>query len=262
MESPTYFDTLQVRTPGRAVEVVTAALDAGINLRLVDPTASGSAFDERTSEHRRAGAAAFGRSPPRTSPTAPRGSRAAPAARPFDLPRSPDFQAHRSETEMMRYLRRLADADLALDRTMIPLGSCTMKLNAAIEMIPITWPELQRLHPFAPVEQAAGYLRAHRSSSKRPLPHHRVRRRVPAAQRRFPGRTGRSARHRPLPPRPRGDQARNVCLIPDSAHGTNAASAVMAGMEVVVVATDDAGNIDLDRPAERRPPNTQRSWPP
>ncbi|WP_309229698.1 aminomethyl-transferring glycine dehydrogenase subunit GcvPB [Blastococcus sp. TML/M2B] len=156
----------------------------------------------------------------------------------------PVFSAHRSETSMLRYLRSLSDKDLALDRTMIPLGSCTMKLNAATEMAAITWPEFAGLHPFAPVEQARGYTRlidelcgwlaevtGYAAVSVQPNA---------GSQGEFAGLLAIRGYHRS-----RGDEGRDVCLIPSSAHGTNAASAVMAGMRVVVVACDEAGNVDL-----------------
>src|SRR6478736_1977167 len=145
---------------------------------------------------------------------------------------------------MLRYLRRLGDRDLALDRGMIPLGSCTMKLNATVEMVPITWPELAGLHPFAPVDQAAGTLEmihqlerwlvevtGYDAVSLQPNA---------GSQGELAGLLAIRAYHRG-----RGDEARTVCLIPSSAHGTNAASAVMAGLEVVVVACDAEGNVDL-----------------
>ena len=156
----------------------------------------------------------------------------------------PVFSAHRSETAMMRYLRALADKDLALDRTMIPLGSCTMKLNAATEMAAITWPGFADLHPFAPVEQARGYAQliqelcdalaevtGYAAVSVQPNA---------GSQGEFAGLLAIRGYHRS-----RGDEQRDVCLIPSSAHGTNAASAVMAGMRVVVVACDEAGNVDV-----------------
>ena len=145
---------------------------------------------------------------------------------------------------MMRYLKRLADLDYALDRGMIPLGSCTMKLNAATEMAAVTWPEFASLHPFAPAADVAGYARAHRAARGLAGRAHRLRRRVAAAERRQPGRARGAARDPRLPPRARRDE-RDVCLIPSSAHGTNAASAVLAGLRVVVVACDE-GNVDLD----------------
>jgi glycine dehydrogenase len=154
------------------------------------------------------------------------------------------FRRYRTETEMLRYLRRLADKDLALDRTMIPLGSCTMKLNATTEMIPVTWPEFANIHPHQPTQDLAGYERlvnevermmcavtGYDAVSLQPNA---------GSQGEFAGLLAIRAYHRS-----RGDHQRTVCLIPSSAHGTNAASAVMAGMEVVVVSCDDRGNVDL-----------------
>jgi glycine cleavage system P protein (glycine dehydrogenase) len=156
----------------------------------------------------------------------------------------PVFHEHRSETEMLRYLRMLADRDVALDRAMIPLGSCTMKLNATAEMEPVTWPEFAAIHPFAPAEQAEGYrqliadleralceITGYDAVSLQPNA---------GSQGELAGLLAIRGYHRS-----RGDDQRDVCLIPASAHGTNAASAVMAGMRVVVVACDDAGNVDL-----------------
>jgi glycine dehydrogenase len=157
----------------------------------------------------------------------------------------PVFNTHHSETEMLRYLRGLADKDLALDRTMIPLGSCTMKLNATSEMIPITWPEFAHIHPYAPAEQRAGYAQldqqlrdmlcqatGYAGISLQPNA---------GSQGEYAGLLAIQAWHVS-----RGDATRDVCLIPESAHGTNPASAQMAGMQVVVVKCDAMGNISLD----------------
>ncbi len=155
------------------------------------------------------------------------------------------FHLHRSETAMLRYLRRLSDQDLALDRTMIPLGSCTMKLNATAEMEPITWPEFAAIHPFAPIEQVQGYvdligqleawlaeITGYDAVSLQPNA---------GSQGELAGLLAIRAYHRA-----NGHAERNICLIPSSAHGTNAASAVMAGLRVVVVKCDDEGNVDMD----------------
>jgi glycine dehydrogenase len=241
-----FFDTLTVAVPGRAAEVVEAAARRRINLRLVDADTVAVACDETTTpEILRAVAEAFGVAVDDTA-LDDDGADALPA----DLRRTtpylthPVFAAHRSETAMMRYLRSLSDKDLALDRTMIPLGSCTMKLNSATEMAAITWPEFADLHPFAPVEQARGYARlidelctalaevtGYAAVSVQPNA---------GSQGEFAGLLAIRSYHHS-----RGDQQRDICLIPSSAHGTNAASAVMAGMRVVVVACDEAGNVDL-----------------
>ena len=157
----------------------------------------------------------------------------------------PVFKEHRSETQMLRYLRRLSGRDVALDRSMIPLGSCTMKLNATTEMQAITWPEFASLHPFAPLDQADGYLSligdlerwlcsitGYDAVSLQPNS---------GAQGEYAGLLAIRGYHRA-----QGESARDICLIPASAHGTNAASAVMAGMRVAVVGTDEHGNVDMD----------------
>jgi glycine dehydrogenase len=239
-----FFDTLQVVVPEGAAGVVAAAAERRINLRFVDADTVAVACDETTTpEVLRAVAESFG---------VPAGDTDGVAgdALPAELRRRtrflthPVFSSHRSETELMRYLRALADKDLALDRTMIPLGSCTMKLNSAVEMAAVTWPEFAQLHPFAPAEQARGYRRlidelcadlaeitGYAQVSVQPNA---------GSQGEFAGLLAIRGYHRS-----RGEDRRDVCLIPSSAHGTNAASAVMAGMRVVVVACDDAGNVDL-----------------
>jgi glycine dehydrogenase len=236
------FDTLTAVVPGRADEIVAAAAARGVNLRRVDADRVGVACDETTtSEQLAAVCAAFG------VPTGEPVAATVPdwARRDVDYLRHPVFHKYRSETAMLRYLRSLSDKDYALDRGMIPLGSCTMKLNATTEMEPITWPEFAHMHPFAPVEQAAGYealvgqleawlaeITGYDAVSVQPNA---------GSQGELAGLLAIHSYHRD-----RGDTDRDVCLIPSSAHGTNAASAVMAGMRVVVVACDADGNIDLD----------------
>jgi glycine cleavage system P protein (glycine dehydrogenase) len=238
-----FFDTFSVRVPGRAAEIAAAARARRINLREVDADTLGIALDETTTDAIVQDVAdAFGVGPVTDT---------AEDAIPSELRRTseylthPAFTSHRSEHKMLRYLRRLADRDLALDRTMIPLGSCTMKLNATAEMEPITWPEWARIHPFAPVEQTAGYLQlfadleqwladitGYDAVSLQPNA---------GSQGEYAGLLAIRKYHAS-----QGRARRDVCLIPASAHGTNAASAAMAGMQVVVVACDDHGNVDLD----------------
>jgi len=243
VRTASWFDTLTLAVAS-ADDAVAAALAAGYNIRRVDDTTVAVTFDEVTTlEDVDAIVAALGGQPIADHDAVPDGL-------PGELRRTDDFltqsvfERYHSEHEMLRYLRRLSDRDLALDRTMIPLGSCTMKLNATSEMVPITWPEFADVHPFAPTEQVAGYLEligdlerqlaaitGYDAVSLQPNA---------GSQGEFAGLLAIRAYHRS-----RGDDQRTVCLIPSSAHGTNAASAVMAGMDVVVVACDDSGNVDL-----------------
>ncbi|MEV4657436.1 aminomethyl-transferring glycine dehydrogenase [Micromonospora sp. NPDC049301] len=237
-----FFDTVTARVPGRAAEVVAAAAERGVNLRLVDADRVGVSCDETTTvAHLEAVWAAFG-----VPAFDGDGDPALPAAltRTSDFLTHPVFRSHHSETAMLRYLRRLSDFDYALDRGMIPLGSCTMKLNATTEMEPVSWAEFAHIHPFAPDAQTAGYreligqleswlaeVTGYDAVSVQPNA---------GSQGELAGLLAIRAWHRS-----RGEAHRDVCLIPSSAHGTNAASAVMAGMRVVVVACDDDGNVDL-----------------
>jgi len=248
-ETP-FFDTLTVHVDGRADEILSAALEQGVNLRRIDADHVGISCDERTSAgHIAAVAKAFGAS---TVDISHAGEADValdlipePLRRTSSYLTHPVFSSYRSETALLRYMRSLSDKDLALDRTMIPLGSCTMKLNAAAEMEAITWPEFAGIHPFAPPEQTAGYrqliselcadlaeITGYSAVSVQPNS---------GAQGEFAGLLAIRAYHDA-----NGEQQRSICLIPSSAHGTNAASAVMAGMKVVVVACDAHGNVDLD----------------
>ncbi|MFC8507992.1 aminomethyl-transferring glycine dehydrogenase [Streptomyces sp. NPDC057411] len=241
-----FFDTLTARVPGRADAVVAAAREAGVNLYRVDADHVSLSCDETTTRAQLDAVwAAFGVTADIDALDA-----VTEDALPVDALRSdaylthPVFHAHRSETAMLRYLRRLADRDYALDRGMIPLGSCTMKLNATTEMEPVTWPEFGQIHPFAPVDQAAGYLTLINELEERLAEvtgYDKVSIQPNAgSQGELAGLLAVRAYHRA-----NGDLQRTVCLIPSSAHGTNAASAVMAGMKVVVVKTADDGEVDV-----------------
>ncbi|PZE75380.1 glycine dehydrogenase (aminomethyl-transferring) [Curtobacterium sp. MCBD17_019] len=258
-----WFDTLTLRAPRRAAAIVDAARDRGYLLHLVDADTLQLSADETTTPEDVAALADVFRdvaaahseasesaASTMTVPMAEAAVRDAAPGLPAALRREsaylthPVFQAHRSETRMMRYLKHLADKDYALDRGMIPLGSCTMKLNAATEMAAVTWPEFAGIHPFAPREDVAGYLSmiADLESWLAEVTGYDTVSVQPNAgsQGELAGLLAIRGYHRA-----NGDTARTVCLIPQSAHGTNAASAVLAGMRVVVVACDEDGNVDL-----------------
>ncbi|MEU3448864.1 aminomethyl-transferring glycine dehydrogenase [Streptomyces thermolilacinus] len=241
-----FFDTVTARVPGKAADVVAAAREGGVNLHLVDADHVSVACDETTGRAQLTAVwAAFGVTGDIEALDAETAD-ALPEAllRTDDYLTHPVFHAHRSETAMLRYLRKLADRDYALDRGMIPLGSCTMKLNATTEMEPVTWPEFGQMHPFAPAEQAEGYLTLIHELEDRLAEvtgYDKVSLQPNAgSQGELAGLLAVRAYHRA-----NGDTQRTVCLIPSSAHGTNAASAVMAGMKVVVVKTADDGEIDV-----------------
>ena len=242
-----FFDTVSVAVGERQAEILQRAAAEQINLRVVGSTTLGISLDETTTPAVvEAVWRAFGAALSYTEPS----SESDVPALPEGLNRTsaflthPVFHLHRSETEMLRYMRKLSDRDLALDRAMIPLGSCTMKLNATAEMIPVTWPEFGAMHPFAPVEQAAGYHAMFRDLEQKlcQITGYDAILLQPnsGAQGEYAGLLAIRGYHRS-----RGEGHRNVCLIPSSAHGTNPASAHMVGMEVVVVACDKMGNVDL-----------------
>ncbi|MCS6547631.1 aminomethyl-transferring glycine dehydrogenase [Curtobacterium flaccumfaciens pv. flaccumfaciens] len=246
-----FFDTLTLRAVGRAEEIVAAAQDAGYLLHVVDADTFQLSVDETTTPDDVVALANVLGAVDVTVPATETAVRDAATGLPSALQRESDylahpvFSAHRSETRMMRYLKHLSDKDYALDRGMIPLGSCTMKLNAATEMAAVTWPEFANIHPFAPREDVEGYLdmigdleswlaevTGYDTVSLQPNA---------GSQGELAGLLAIRGYHQA-----RGDEDRTVCLIPSSAHGTNAASAVLAGMKVVVVACDENGNVDLE----------------
>jgi len=243
------FDTVTVETGARTDAVLRAARDAGLNLRRASAHRVGITLDETTT---RADIAtlwqlfADGRTLPDFAPFEKGVASLIPPAlqRASTFLTHPVFNRHHSETEMLRYIRSLSDKDLALDRSMIPLGSCTMKLNATSEMIPITWPEFADIHPFAPLDQLAGYeeLRTQLEAWLCQATGYSGVSLQPNAgsQGEYAGLLVIRAWHAA-----RGDVQRTVCLIPESAHGTNPASAQMAGLQVVVTKCDADGNIDL-----------------
>ncbi|GAB3883962.1 hypothetical protein GCM10029964_044230 [Kibdelosporangium lantanae] len=242
-----FFDTLRVRVPGRASDVVRAARDLDVNLWQVDADHVSISTDETTTRaHVSLVWQAFGVSADVDTVDASTSDVLSDAVlRTSEYLTHPVFHTHRSETALLRYLRALSDKDVALDRSMIPLGSCTMKLNATAEMEPITWPEFSSLHPFAPAEDAAGLLSIISDLEEwlaQITGYHAISLQPNAgSQGEFAGLLAIRAYHKD-----RGEGARDVVLIPASAHGTNAASAVMAGMRVSVVKCDDNGNIDMD----------------
>jgi glycine dehydrogenase len=236
-----FFDTVTVTAAGKAEALRIAAEEGGRLIRVLDADRVSIAFDETSTEaDLEALSSLFGaEAPAEAGPQLPAGGRGK------EFMTQPVFHENRSETEMMRFLRRLADKDLALDRAMIPLGSCTMKLNAAAEMMPVSWPNVANLHPFAPGEHTAGYRRmaddlerwlgeitGFDAVSLQPNA---------GSQGEYAGLLAIRRYHQA-----RGEAHRDVCLIPSSAHGTNPASAAMAGMRVVVVNCLHAGDIDIE----------------
>lgn len=251
VETTSFFDTITVEVGAFQKAIVKNAEAEGINLRIVGKTRIGISVDEVVDTSLiEAVWRAFGVTKDASEWLEIESgdlSQNFPDAllRQSDFLSHPIFHMNRAEAEMMRYMRRLADRDLALDRAMIPLGSCTMKLNAAVEMMPVTWPEFNSIHPFAPVEQTAGYTEMINDLSERlcTITGYDAMSMQPnsGAQGEFAGLLTIAAYHRS-----NGDHDRNICLIPVSAHGTNPASAQMAGMKVVVVKSADNGDIDVE----------------
>ena len=244
-----YFDTLRVEVPSGVAAVRTRALAAGINFRYIDDRTVGVALNETASaDDVRDIIAVFSGSPfhGEIAETAmdPAGDMPASLHRTSAFMTHPVFGAHRSETQMMRYIRGLERKDIGLDTSMIPLGSCTMKLNAASEMLPVTWPQFGRIHPFAPTDQAQGYAEivSDLEAALREITGFAAVSLQPnsGAQGEYAGLMVIRAHHHA-----RGEQHRDVVLIPASAHGTNPATAAMAGMRVVVVRTAPNGNVDV-----------------
>lgn len=241
-----FFDTITVEVGEKQAEIMQAAVNNGINLRKVGDDCIGIALDEQTyPETIEAVWSAFGGDMKDDSSKNRAYRLPEDMLRTDDILRHPIFHMNRSEAEMTRYIRRLSDRDLALDRAMIPLGSCTMKLNATAEMIPLTWPEIGNLHPFAPKDQAAGYTELTEQLSEQlcEITGYDAMSLQPnsGAQGEYAGLLTIRAYHKS-----RGDDDRNVCLIPVSAHGTNPASAQMVGWKVVVVKSAENGDIDLE----------------
>ena len=251
-DNPTYFDTLTFTVGERQQAIVQSALARGMNLRVIGSDRVGISLDETTTardvevlwavliESDRLPDLARTDEGMEEQPGIPE-----PLRRPVDYLQHPLFNDYHSETEMLRYMRYLEDKDIALNRAMIPLGSCTMKLNATTEMLAVTWPEFARLHPFAPPEQTRGYqaliaeleymlleCTGYDAISMQPNA---------GSQGEYAGLLAIRRYHES-----RGDYQRNVCLIPSSAHGTNPASAALAGLKVVIVECDEEGNVDLD----------------
>ena len=252
-----FFDTVRVKVPGLAQTILATARNRGLSLWLVDADTIAISVDETTSgAHIQNVWESFSQVVAGEYPSSAHHHSSDELHLPKSVQREteflthPVFNTHHSETDMLRYIRKLSDKDIALDRSMIPLGSCTMKLNGTTEMESITWPGFANIHPFAPLDSVKGYLAlieqleewlceitGYDAISIQPNA---------GSQGEFAGLLAIRAYHRA-----NGDSNRTVCLIPSSAHGTNAASAVMVGMSVVVIACDEQGNVDLDDLAKK-----------
>lgn len=246
VEPETFFDTITVAVGPFQGMILRSAVENGVNLRKIGDDRIGITVDERTRpDIIQAVWRAFGGTDLAYDEAWPEARLPAGLQRSSAFLTHPIFHMNRAESEMTRYMRRLADRDLALDRTMIPLGSCTMKLNATAEMLPISWPEFSEIHPFVPEDQARGYAELIEDLSRKlcDITGYDAISMQPnsGAQGEYAGLLAIRGYHHA-----RGEAHRDVCLIPSSAHGTNPASAQMCGMTVVVVAADPQGNVDVD----------------
>ena len=245
LQSAAFFDTLTIHVGSATEEIVAAAYHKNINIRLFDDEHITISLDEATTDHEIENLIALFSSPIKTGKEIIDFSLPPSLIRSSDYLTHPVFHLYRTETEMLRYIRKLCDKDIALDRAMIPLGSCTMKLNATSEMIPVGWEEFSNVHPYAPLDQTPGYkiliedlekklteITGYAAVSLQPNA---------GSQGEYAGLLAIDAFHRS-----NDDHQRKICLIPESAHGTNPASAQMAGMKVVPISCDKKGNIDLD----------------
>ena len=250
LKSSNFFDTVTIHTESKTKEVFSAAQQQMMNIRMLDENYISISLDETTSDQEVQSITKLFKD------IAKKDEVVSSYDLPSDIIRSskylthPVFHLYRTETEMLRYIRKLCDKDIALDRAMIPLGSCTMKLNAASEMIPVGWEEFSNIHPYAPEDQVAGYktliedleiklseITGYAAVSLQPNA---------GSQGEYAGLLAIDAFHRS-----NGDQQRKICLIPESAHGTNPASAQMAGMRVVPISCDKKGNIDIENLKEK-----------
>ena len=250
LKSSNFFDTVTIHTESKTKEVFSAAQQQMMNIRMLDENYISISLDETTSDQEVQSITKLFKD------IAKKDEVVSSYDLPSDIIRSskylthPVFHLYRTETEMLRYIRKLCDKDIALDRAMIPLGSCTMKLNAASEMIPVSWEEFSNIHPYAPEDQVAGYknliedleiklseITGYAAISLQPNA---------GSQGEYAGLLAIDAFHRS-----NGDQQRKICLIPESAHGTNPASAQMAGMRVVPISCDKKGNIDIENLKEK-----------
>ncbi|MDC0243753.1 aminomethyl-transferring glycine dehydrogenase [Pseudomonadota bacterium] len=250
LKSSSFFDTVTIHTESETQEIFSTAQDQLMNIRMLDANHISISLDETTTDQEIENITKLFKDLSKKEKVVLR------FELPIDIMRSseylthPVFHLYRTETEMLRYIRKLCDKDIALDRAMIPLGSCTMKLNATSEMIPVGWEEFSNIHPYAPYDQTAGYkilindleaklseITGYSAVSLQPNA---------GSQGEYAGLLAIDAFHRS-----NGDQQRKICLIPESAHGTNPASAQMAGMKVVPISCDKKGNIDLEDLSEK-----------